>query len=174
MEAHTPLKFTDYLAIYAAILSTLVFSWNILQSRPRIKVDLIFGIEGTHDNLKSGVYIFVRNLSSQDVHLAHISILYRGTNVGLKERFEHAWRFRQIPRRIGWVHSSLSNYSVESGCPVRLEARKSHRVFIAEAILEQMLSQAIDRSLMACVQDQLWNDVYSRALRCPRHKSSDA
>ena len=39
------LRFTDYLAIYAAILSTSVFLWNILQSRPRVVIDLLPGLD---------------------------------------------------------------------------------------------------------------------------------
>lgn len=168
------MKITDYLAIYAAILSTLVFVWNVVQSRPRIKVNLILGIEGTGDALKSGVYIFVRNMSSHDVHLANISILYPYTVVSLKEWVAHAWRFKRLPRQLGWVHSSLSNYSIDSGCPVCLEARQSHRVFISESALETILAKAARRSIMACVQDQLWNNVYSRAFRCPPPRASDA
>ena len=57
---HTRLKFTDYLAIYAAILSTLVFLWNVLQSRPRIKVDLTLGIEGADEDSKLLVSNFDR------------------------------------------------------------------------------------------------------------------
>ena len=161
------LKITDYLAIYATILSTLVFVWNVLHSRPRVRVDLIFGIEGTGDALKSGVYIVVRNLSSHDVHLSSIGILYPYRIASLKERFAHVWRFRRLPRRLGWVHSSLSNYSVESGCPVCLEARKSHQVFIPQAVLDAMLAEANDRAIMACVQDQLWNNIYSGKFKCP-------
>ena len=164
------MKITDYLAIYAAILSTLVFFWNVLQSRPRVRIDLIFGIEGTGDAVKSGVYIFVRNLSSHDVHLSNISILYPYRIASLKERFAHVWRFRRLPRRLGWVHSSLSNYSLESGCQVSLEARKSHQVFIPQRVLEDMLAEANDRAIMASVQDQLWNTVYSGKFRCPRRR----
>jgi len=164
------LKITDYLAIYAAILSTLVFAWNALQSRPRLRVDLIFGIEGSGDAMKSGVYIFVRNLSSHDVHLSNISILYPYRTASLKERFAHVWRFRRLPRRLGWVHSSLSNHSVGSGCPVCLEARKSHQVFISEPTLETMLAEANGQAIMACVQDQLWNNVYSGQFKCASPK----
>ena len=161
------MKITDYLAIYAAVLSTLVFFWNALQSRPRIRVDLTHGFEGTGDTMRSGIYIFVRNLSSHDVHLTNIDILYPYKIVGLKERFAHMWRFRRLPRRLGWVHSSLSNYSLESGCPVCLEARKSHQVFIPHPVLEEMLAQATERTLMAGAHDQLWNTVYSRKFNCP-------
>ncbi len=165
------MKFTDYLAIYAAILSTLVFAWSVLQSRPRIKVDIIFGIEGSGYNKKSGVYIFIRNLSSQKVHLASIDVLYAYKCVGLKERITHLWKFKRIPRRLGWVTSNLSNYSVESGCPVWLEARTSHKVFLSELTLEAVLAGAIHRSIIACVQDQLWNNVYSSTFKYPLHKS---
>ena len=58
------MKITDYLAIYAALLSTFVFFWNVVQSRPRIKVDLIFGVEGSGEPLRSGIYVFVRNPTS--------------------------------------------------------------------------------------------------------------
>lgn len=161
------MKITDYLAVYAAVLSTLVFLWNVLQSRPRVKVDLIFGIEGSGDAVMSGVYVCVRNLSSHDIHLANIDILYPYTKPSWKERIAHAWRFKRLPKRMGWVHSSLSNYSVASGCPVCVEARKSHQVFIPQASVERMLADAVDRSLMACAQDQLWNNAYSSRFQCP-------
>lgn len=166
------MKITDYLATYAAILSTLIFFWNVVQSRPRVRVDLIFGIAGTGDTLTSGVYIVVRNLSSHDVHLSNISILYPYKTVSLKERFSHMWRFRRLPRRLGWVHSTLSNYSLESGCPVCLDARKSHQVFIPETVLENILIEANDRAIIASVQDQLWNNVYSIKFECPKPRSA--
>lgn len=160
------MKFTDYLAIYAAVLSTVVFFWNIRQSRPRIKVDLIFGIEGSGENMTSGVYVFVRNVSSHDVHLTNIDILYRYTTPKLVQRISHMWRFKTWPRRLGWVHSSLSNFAIESGCPVTLEANKSHKVFIPDPIVEEMLEKGIYRSLMAGVQDELWRNVYSKEFLC--------
>ena len=160
------MKTTDYLAIYAAVLSTLVFFWNVLQSRPRVRVDLVHGLEGTGDAVRSGIYIFVRNLSSHDVHLTNIDILYPYRIADLQERLAHLWRFRRLPRTVGWVHSSLSNYSLESGCPVCLEARTSHKVFIPQPVLEEMLSKATDRTLMAGAHDQLWNTVYSRKFKC--------
>lgn len=52
--------------------------------------------------------------------------------------------------------------SVESGCPLRLEARKSHQVFLTDETVEQLLAKSTNRKLMAHVQDQLWNNVYSR------------
>lgn len=159
------MKITDYLAIYAAVLSTVVFLWNIAQSRPRIKVDLLFAIEVIGEKPESGASVIVRNHSSHDVHLANISILYPYTHVTFKERLVHLWRYKQWPSRIGWVHSDLSNYGIESGCPVCLEARKSHRVFIPDAKLDTMVSDATEGSLIASVQDQVWNNFYSRKFK---------
>jgi hypothetical protein len=160
--AEEQLKLTEYLAIYAALLSTIVFVWNVLRSRPRLKVDLIFCLEGSDDNLRSGVDITVRNMSPHEVHLAAVGVLVPFRRVTLKERFAHLFQFKRLPLRIGWVHLNLSRYSVETGCPVRLEARSSHRVFIAEDIIEKILSGASEKQLMAMAQDQLWNNVYSR------------
>lgn len=159
---HT-MKFTDYLAIYAAALSSAIFFWNIRQSRPRIKVDLIWGIKKPGE---SGVYVFVRNISPHDVHLTNISILYRYKIPTLKDRIGHIWRFKTLPRTLGWVHSSLSNFSIESGCPITIEANKSYSVLIPDATVEVMLEKAIDRSLKAGVQDQLWRDSYSKPYIC--------
>lgn len=159
MEA---LKITDYLAIYAAILSSVVFLWNVLQSRPRFKVDLLFGIDTVEGVTTSGVSIVVRNTSSHDIHLAAIGLLYPYTRVGAKEKLLHLWRYKRWPRRVGWCQTSLSNYSIKDGCPMCLEARKSHHVLVPKEVIEKILAEAMRDRLIATVQDQLWNNVYSR------------
>lgn len=161
------LKLTEYFAIYAAVLSTFVFLWNVLQSKAKIKIDLIYGIEGEDDDIKSGVYIFVRNLSSHQVYLSNLSLLYPYRSVSFKERIAHLWKYKRFPSRIGWVLTSLSNYSIEDGCPICLEPRKSHSVLITDDKLENVLSDAVDRNLIACVQDQLWNNTYSNIFHYP-------
>jgi len=95
------LKITDYLAVYAAILSSVVFIWNVLQSRPRFKVDLLFGIETVQGGTTSGVSIVVRNTSSHDIHLAAIGLLYPYIRAGAKEKLLHLWRYKRWPRRVG-------------------------------------------------------------------------
>lgn len=165
------MKTTDYLAIYAACLSTLVFFWNVFQSKPKIKVDLIFGIEGKGQDLKSGIYIFVRNLSSHDVHLSSFSILYPYKKITVAEQISHLWKYKRFPRRIGWVSSSLSSYSIEDGCPVCIGARQSHRVLIPDEAIENILEEAAHRSLIGCVQDQLWQNTYSQVFKHPKRKA---
>jgi hypothetical protein len=159
------MRFTDYLAIYASILSTSVFAWNVLQSRPRLKVDVLPGSNGQEAEFQMGIYIFVRNISPQAVHLAAVDILYPYKKQSVPERFTHMWRYRRIPRRIGWVHTSLSFYDVDSECPVSLEPRTSHKIFIPNSAAERILGKASERFLIAHAQDQLWNNAYSRPFR---------
>jgi hypothetical protein len=159
------LKLTEYLAIYAAILSTFVFLWNVLQSKAKIKVDLIHGVEGEGDEVKHGVYLFVRNLSSHEVHLSNLSLLYPYRSVGIKERLSNLWQFKRFPSRIGWVSTSLSNYSIEDGCPICLKPRKSHKVMITKDKLEEIFSDATERCMIGYAQDQLWNNTYSKVFK---------
>lgn len=165
------LKTTDYLAIYAAFLSTLVFFWNVFQSKPKIKVDLIYGFEGKEEDLKSGIYIFVRNLSAHDIHLSNFSILYPYRKTTVAEQASHLWKYKRFPRRIGWISSSLSNYSIKDGCPVCIGARQSHKVLIPDEAIESILEDAIQRSLIGCVQDQLWQNTYSPVFKLPKRKA---
>jgi hypothetical protein len=46
-----------------------------LQSRPRLKVDLIPGVNDSGRKVQHGVFIVVRNVSSHDVYLAGIDLL---------------------------------------------------------------------------------------------------
>ena len=73
----------------------------------------------------------------------------------------HIVRFRRFSRTIGWVHSSLSNYGLDDGCPLELGARKSHKVFIPEAVLSNVLSEGVRKELRAVVQGELWNSTHS-------------
>lgn len=155
------LKITDYLAIYAAILSSLVFLWNVLQSRPRFKVDLMFGIDIIDGISTSGASIVVRNTSPHDIHLAAIGLLFPYAKVGIKGWLLHLWLYKRWPRRLGWCHTGLSNYAINDGCPMCLEARKSHHVLVPEEIVEKVLSAATGDTIIATVQDQLWHKVYS-------------
>lgn len=162
MEA---LKITDYLAIYAAILSSVVFLWNVIQSSPRFKVDLLFGVDTVEGMTKSGVSVVIRNTSSHDIHLAAIGILYPYRRVSTKERLLHLWRYKRWPHRAGWCQTNLSNYSIRDGCPMCLEARKSHHVLVPKEVVEKILSDAAQGNFIATVQDQLWNNVYSRPFK---------
>lgn len=95
------LTFTDYLAVYAAILSTAVFLWSIAQSRPRFVVDLLPGVDTAKGSARLGVYVMIRNVSSHDVHLAAVDMVNLYTDVSLRDRLAHMVRFKSLPLRVG-------------------------------------------------------------------------
>ena len=159
---------TEVLAIYAACLSTVVFIWNITQSKPKIKVSIIFSIDTVEGVNKSGISIFVQNRSSNKVHISSVSILYRYKKTSTKDLLGHLWKFKQIPRRIGWIHSRLSNYEINDGCPISLEGRSTHRIFVPEERLDEIFKDSTDRYIMAVAQDQLWNNRYSEKFHYPK------
>lgn len=151
----------DYLATYAAILSTLVAIWNYAQARPRIKVNVVAGMDTSNPASRMGAYVYVRNLSSHDVPLSAITLLFRYGSTSFAKRAKHLIKYRQLPRTVGWAQASLSNYAVDDGCPTVVAARSSHRIFIPEAVLERIAAQSGKRVLMCSVHDQLWNRIFS-------------
>lgn len=157
------MNLTDFLAIYASALSTTALGWNVIQSRTKLKVDILPATELLNGEPQSGALIFIRNNSGLDVHLAGVSILFPYRHPTIYERMSHLWQFRRIPRRLGWIHSNLSNYFVDAACPMRLEPRQAHKIFIPDSTLACICVNATRPFIMACVQDQLWNDVYSQS-----------
>lgn len=127
------MKVTEILAIYAALLSTIVFVWNIIRATPRIKVEVIFGTDKIDGEYVSGAYISVKNPSPHTVHLSNVSILYPYKKKKIFELVTHALKYRRLPLSLGWVHSSLSNYEIEDGCPLALESGKSHGILVSES-----------------------------------------
>lgn len=157
-------RVTQYLALYGAALSTFVFLWNVARARPKIRVKLSPGVDTVNGELVSGLHVSVQNVSAHTVHLSNVSILYPYTAVGLKDRLRHLFKFRRLPRRIGWVHTSLSNFELEDGCPISLDARKSHGFLIPDDALNSMLGDAIRKEVRAVAQDELWANTYSGIL----------
>ena len=109
-----------------------------------------------------GASLSIQNISNHITHISHISILYPSENPPTffkKARF--IWRYKRLSRGVGWVCSSLSNEGINDGCPISVEGRKSHSVFIPQPTLESMLSKAPRREIQIEVQDPLWNSIYS-------------
>lgn len=164
---------TKYLAIYAALLSTVVFLWNVSHARPKFKVKLTLGMDKIDDKYVSGVYISIQNPSAHTVHVAAADILYRYRSISLIDWIKHAWEFKRIMRRVGWVHYPLSLHGVETGLPVSIEAGKSHMIFISDETLEDVLEDALDRRIIASVQDALWRNQNSSKFDFPKMVRED-
>ena len=158
---------TNFIAIYAAVLSTIVFIWNIRSSSPRYEVDLVIGIEEVDGKMVSGIHVSIKNPSTRTVHISNVSLLYRYRHAKWHEYFIDALKYKRFPSNIGWVHSALSNYEIEDGCPIAIEPGKSHGILIQEKILEEIFEGSVDRRIKCVAQDQLWRNKYSSALEFP-------
>ena len=166
------MKITEILAIYAALLSTIVFVWNIRRAIPRYKVEVVFGTDRIDGEYVSGAYISVKNPSSHTVHLANISILYPFGKRNLFEKLKHVFKYRRLPSSVGWCHSSLSNYDIDDKCPIALEPGKSIGVLVPEDVLEKIFDDCEERLIKASVQDELWRNKYSRKFEYPKTNKS--
>lgn len=154
---------TDYLAVYGALLSTAVFLWSAARARPKVRVRLCFSVDKDDaGEYQSGVGIFVQKPSAHTVHINHIGLLYPWRRATLEDRIEHVLKYRRAPIRIGWCHTSLSNYDVDARCPASIEPGQSHYVFVDQTVVEGVLKDATARVLIAEVQDALWRRKYSK------------
>lgn len=158
---------TSYLAIYAALLSTAVFFWNVVRARPKVRVRVVHGMEKVDDEYVHGATVSVQNPSAHAVHITGISLVYHWRRRTVSDFFEHIFRFRRFPRRIGWCYTSLSNYDIDDKCPVKLEPGMSHQVLVPHEVIEEVLSNAQTRRFVAVAQDALWRNKYSSVFEYP-------
>lgn len=161
------MKITEILSIYAAVLSTIVFAWNMRRAIPSFKVELIFGTEKIDGEYVSGVYISVKNPSSHAVYLANISVLYPSGKRNIFEKMKHVLKYRRLPSSAGWCYSSLSNYDIDDKCPIALEPGKPIGILVPEDVLEKIFEDCEERLIKASVQDELWRNKYSRKFEYP-------
>ena len=155
------MKLTDYLAIYGALLSSVVFLWTAARARPKIKVRLILAIEGEDDKLEHGVGISIQNPSSHTAHISNVSLLYPLRKPTVRERLKYLVKNKSLPLNIGWCHGSLSVYGLDDKCPASIEPGKSHWIFVPDVKLREVLSGALAPRLKAVAQDALWRNKYS-------------
>jgi len=152
---------TDWIATYAALVSTVVFWWQLKQSRPQVKVVVMLGFQD--DSL--GAWITVQNLSTHPLNLAGINVLYPWEVVGFKRRIKNAITYRRWNRYSGWVNTFLTNYGHEVDLPGSVGPYNSCSVFIPERILKAMFKDATEHKIVVRVQDALSRDHYSNEFR---------
>lgn len=162
------MEITDWLAIYAAILSTVIFAWDVVRASPKVKTRLVLGL---HPKQGAGVYVSVQNKSSHTVHLAAVNALYRSSYASIWEKIVFLFTHRRLPTTVGWVHTSLKFCDVQDGCPVAIEPGNAHQVFLPQEKIERILEDAASRDLMANSQDMLWRNSYSNILNYPARRT---
>lgn len=146
---------TDWIAAYAALVSTIVFLWQLKQSRPQLKVLVVLGIE--EDEV--GAWISIHNLSSHELNLKGLAILYPWASVSFKRRLMGLLATRRWATRPGWVTKPLSVY--EFAIPESVGPYNSRDLFIPEDRLRTMIQDASEPKMVVKVQDAVWKDHYS-------------
>lgn len=164
---------TELIAIYAAILSTVVFIWNVRNSTPQYNVDLAIWIDAIDGELVSAPQISLKNLSARIVHISNVSVVYKWQVTTWRDVLWHAIKYKRIPRNVGWVHSALENYDLDDSCPLELTPGTSHGVFIPDSTVNQILAEAIDRRTKGSAQDQLGREKYSKVMELPTATARD-
>jgi hypothetical protein len=159
------LTFTDFVAFYAAFLSSIVFFWTIKNSKLRFKVRLIHGGDEIDGELISGIYVFIQNPSGHKVHLEQIDIVYPYKKSSFYETLRTIFKFHRFPSRYNWCHTFFSNYALDSGCPVTIEPGQAHRVLIPQKVVDQISNQSVVPILRASGQDSLWRSKFSKRFK---------
>lgn len=164
------MKLTDFMAVYGAALSTLVFVWNARRSTPQIRVRLAYAVVTTDGETKGGVGISIQNPSASTAHISGVSFVYPWRRTTLRDRIGHLIKYRRIPTRIGWCHTALSNFKVDDECPTSIDPERSHWIFVEESVIESLLSSSHARIFAIQVQDALWRNKYSKHFHYPPRK----
>lgn len=157
------MKLPEILTVYASILSTIVFIWNIHKAKPNFKITVVFGCKMIDSELVEGAYISVKNPSSRVVHLTNISLLYPH-KMRLFEIFLHVLKYKRMNLNMGWVYSNLSNYEIDDGCPLALEPGRAHGILIPKKTLEEIFEDSNKKEIKASAQDQLWRNRVSKKI----------
>ena len=159
------MKLTDYLAMYAAFISTFVLVWNIRNSRPDFKVKLMHGIGESKDGTRGmGLFAYVENSSSKPVFIKPIGFLTLSEKPSLWSRFKHTIKYKRYVRAQGWVHGHLDGYGIEQETETKLEPGQSFSVFISMETFNQIAQKSGTRTIRAFAQNALGENRYSSSI----------
>lgn len=150
---------TTLLAIWGATLSTLVALHNFLQTRDKLKVQIV---HGAHDKKGACAVIFIANPGKRSVKVEYAGYAWPFEKLSFFQRAKHFIKYRNHWRTIGWCHTPLSADLVEpSPLPTLLEPGHSVQIWIP---LTSLRESARDEAglFIAQVQDALGRNYYSQ------------
>lgn len=159
------MKLAELLGIYAAILSTINIVWNMMRDRPSLKVLIIYGVDQSTGALRHGAMISVQNHSNHPVHITNVSFSINWSTASFKSYLNHFIEFKSFPRNLGWCSCPLSNYDLKDRCPVTIEPRKAHMIFIPEAVIFEVTKQSVSGYFKISVQDAIWRNTLSKKFK---------
>lgn len=162
------MKLTEYLAIYAAIMSSVVFFWNVRKSRPNFRVKVSHGIGDQKDGTKTAGFVAsVENMSAQTVFIKPISILIFKENPTLKDRWTFLRKYKRYSRTQGWVFGNFENFDIEQDRQNKLEPGQSFSVFIPASVCKVIAEHSKSTIFRAYAQNELGENRYSKDMEIP-------
>lgn len=162
---------TTIIAIYAALISTFTLVWNISRSSRRLKVSVVLSINTNKEGkAEFGYNLVSANHSASSVQIRSIMILWPYKRATASDRIRHVFQFRKLPIRIGWCYGRLPE-EVESDLPFDVEPGRSHIVFLDKEMIHNKLNEEKTSKFIACAQDALGRNFYSRAFELPNFKT---
>ena len=157
------MELTEFLALYAAIVSTGMLGWSVYQSRASYKVEVNHALYDVREEAKGGIAIKALNHSPQAVHLQGFLLIAGNEKTNLLKKGNHIFPVRNMHILGAVEYASLEKYSVDDQCPITLGSGESHIVNIPLEALIEIRKLTNTSKLFACVQDQLGKKIYSKA-----------
>lgn len=162
----------DWVAIYAAVLSTIVFLWNIKNSKPSYSVELAPSAQDNGKEIEDGIDITIKNPSSKVVNISNISLVYASP----REAFFLVNLYRGLSEKL--LNLEPSNVRAHYFLPVHgelfkpktflsIDAHNSKNIFVPLSSMEEMLKDPdVENGVFyAIVQDALSRRRYSPIFR---------
>lgn len=148
----------DWVALYGAVLSTIIFAREWITSRSKLRVTVAHGVS---DQFKEACMVVrVSNHGHRPLRLFHVGLLWKYRAVGWRDRVWDAIRYKRF-RHIGWVHGTLPPADPDHNFPCIIEPLQSADFWVPFSAIDE--ASADDRNIIiASAQDALGRNSYSR------------
>jgi len=166
------MQITDFLALYAAVLSTALPVIGWWRSRRALVIDMMLEVgSGSSEGTHIGAAIFVRNVKTSPVEVQHVGLIWPYRKVSWREKIIKTLRYRRPWWATSWVHGSLPN-GTETNMPALVEGWRSLHIYLDRAALLEQIVESGERTVRATVQDALGQTYYSGPFEVPVIKPS--
>jgi hypothetical protein len=150
---------TQWIACYAALVSTILGVRTFWVERDRLKVAFHHGIR---TDIGRAAVVEIRNHSRRTVYLNSVGLIAQYEPAGLWKKLRHAAKYRTLRvGTVGWLYIPLPGWADEHKFPSPLQAGESLMLWLPETA---MAGREHDM-LIASVQDGLRRETFSNRFR---------
>ncbi|WP_298336389.1 hypothetical protein [uncultured Erythrobacter sp.] len=150
----------DWIAVYAALLSTFIFVREWRDNRVRLKVTVSHGVDAEKHEGVCAV-IRISNLGHRPLVLFGVGLMWNYRRVSLAERIRHMVLYKRFPRRIGWVRGHLPEDHKADDLPRAIDPLNSVDVWVPFDKIDEAIDEG-NNVIIAYAQDALGRNSYSQ------------